>query len=176
MPRPSSPPGAKASTRCPSLAHAHAHPKARAGPKPRHAQEPSTASTANTPKPRQSPRSTHTQKRLERYGFCRNPRFRKVSPWGQTPLAQPPTPRSDTQANPPRTTPASFAQTLARPGQTRRVVPRVQNAPEPDSQSIKNTKHRAEQPTPPRAPRASSAKPRPTAVAQPPKPKPQPIP
>ena len=41
------------------------HSRARA-PKPRHAQEPSTARAANNPRPRQSPHSAHTQKRLER--------------------------------------------------------------------------------------------------------------
>ena len=83
----------------------------------------------------------HTlKKRLERYDL--------ISPWSQAPLAQHPAPRSDTQANPPRTTLAGSAQLLTQPNQTHRAVPRVQNAPEPDSQSTKNTPSRPQAPNP----------------------------
>ena len=131
MPRPSSPPGAKASTRCPSLAHSNAHPKARL------TQAPPCTGTIHRFHGKQSQAtakpslSTHSKNVLNAM---------TGQPLGPKAARAAPAPRSDTQANPPRTTPASSAQTLARPGKTRRVVPRVQNAPEPDSQFTKNTR------------------------------------
>ena len=56
--------------------------------KPRHAQEPSTASTANASAPRQNPHSAHTKKRLERYDWSAlgaESRSRSPQHPGQTP-------------------------------------------------------------------------------------------
>ncbi len=136
-----------------------AHPRRRTrSKKPRHAQEPSTAqkhTDSKRPRPTARPSlSTHSyalntmaKPSLEAGHRSRSPRHP-----GQTP-----------RPNPPRTTPANPAQPLARPGKTCRGVLRVQNAPEPDSQSIKNTTHQA-----------PSTKPRPTAAARHSKPKPKP--
>ena len=132
MPRPSSPPGAKASTRCPSLAHTpHAPLQARAYPKPRHAQEPSTASSSKQSQATAKPSlSTHSKNALNAMtSLASKPK----------PLTQPRTPGQTPRPSPPRTAPASPVQWLAPPNKTRRAVPRVQNAPEPDSQSTKNT-------------------------------------
>ena len=65
--------------------------------------------------------------------------LRRTQPPGQT-----------THANPSRITPANPTQPLTQPDQTHRGVLRAQNAPEPDSQSIKN-KHTSgpERQTPP---------------------------
>ena len=120
---------------CSSRARARSHTHAGASQKPRHAQKPSTAQNPGQqtiPVPRQSPRSAHTQKRFEHcssFGLEARSRLRKPPPPGQTP-----------RPNPPRTTPASPAKPLARSRKTHRSVLRAQNAPEPDSQSIKNTR------------------------------------
>ena len=144
---------------CSSRTHAPAalckHAGARAL-KPRHAQKPSTAQNharqPTAPVPRQSPHSAHTQNALNAMA--------KPSLEARAARAAP-NPRSDTQAKPATDPPADPAKPLARPSKTHRSVLRVQNAPEPDSQSAKNTTHQA-----------PSAKPRPTAVIQRLKPKP----
>ena len=111
---------------------------------------------AHNPRPTAKPSlSTHSYALNTMTGISLEAGCRSRSPQhpGQTP-----------RPNPPRTTPANPAPPLARPGKTQRGVLRVQNAPEPDSQSIKNTTHQA-----------PNVKPRPTAVIRHSKPKPKPF-
>ena len=134
MPRPSSPPGAKASTRCPSLAH-----RARM---PQHARSPQTppcTEAIHRPKTPGSARfhpmakpslSTH-------FNALNAAASSTLRPEAACAAANP---RSDTQAKPAADPLADPAQPLTQPGKTHRSVLRVQNAPEPDSQSTKNTR------------------------------------
>lgn len=86
------------------------------------------------PRPTAKPLTQHTHKNA--LNAATDPALRPK------PLAQPRTPGQTPRPNPSRT-PSSPAQTLARPDETHRDVLRVQNAPEPDSQSIKNNRTHA---------------------------------
>ena len=162
VPRPSSPPGAKASTRCPSHAPNHSQPKLSLRPpckirtnpirRTRHAQEPSTPQynrTQGTPNPMASHThllSTHIQTPLNPAAASALRHVSQHAP-GQTPMpTQPRTPQHSPEPNAPCRHNVMQAHRPEPPEAS--CAPR--DAPEPDLQSIKNI-------TPPPRPMRSKA-------------------
>ena len=149
-----------------SYSHPHTHTPstAHAAPSPCACLKKHLAMHRNHPHPKPqmqtSPRSHNKANSLSTHSYSRFGHCDRHSIWRQAPLTRSPATRSDNPCHPVTDPPCQSSPNRSRdPPKTHRGVLRAQNAPEPDSQSIKNpsrhtrrhrpqARHRSQTPNP----------------------------